>query len=239
MKQNLIYNPIPLLFCLCFTLSSCTARIDGSFAADGSVSLTVNISLMDRMAAMIQALSAAGGQPGALILDGPIIAQSISGAPGIASIILRNTSSSAVNGQVQISNINDFLSIADGRGFVNFSQSAGSGGRCLININRYNGAAILQLLSSEISDYLEIFMAPIVTGEEITKAEYLELVAGFYNRAIAIEIATSRIRATIDFPGQIRSVRGGTFTGRRVVFDIPLIDLLVLETPLSYEVIWN
>jgi hypothetical protein len=82
-------------------------------------------------------------------------------------------------------------------------------------------------------------MAPLATGEELDKAEYLELVASFYNRAISEEIAASRIRASLDFPGAVTSVQGGTFSGRRVTFDIPLLDLLVLETPLSYSVAWN
>ena len=77
----------------------------------------------------------------------------------------------------------------------------------------------------------------------MNKNEYLELVASFYNVTISNEIASSRIRASIEFPGSVRNViapgRTGTFSGRRANFDIPLLDLLVLETPLVYEVTWN
>jgi len=37
----------------------------------------------------------------------------------------------------------------------------------------------------------------------------------------------------------VQSVRGGTFSGRRAEFSIPLVDILVMETPLSYEVVWR
>jgi len=217
-------------------LFSCSARIDGSLSADGSAVLTVSMALEPRMTAMIQALAAAGGQGGA-VLDGPSISRSMSAAPGVASAALRNTTPSAVEGQVRISRIGDFLSAADGRGFINFVQ--GTGGRCEINISRENGSVILGLLSTEIADYLNALMAPIATGENLSRAEYLELVASFYNRAISDEIARSRIRASIEFPGTVSAVRGGTFSGRRANFDIPLVDLLVLSTPLSYEVRWN
>jgi hypothetical protein len=139
---------------------------------------------------------------------------------------------------VRISRIGDFLSATDGRSFIAFEQGQ-SGGRCGININRENGPVVLELLSSEISGYLNALMAPIATGESLSKTEYLELVASFYNRAISDEIAGSRIRASLEFPGTVSSVRGGTFSGRRAEFDIPLVDLLVLETPLRYEVNWN
>jgi len=226
------------LLCLAVLLPlfSCSARIDGVLSTDGSAILTVAMALEPRMTAMLQAVSAVGGQTGT-VLDGPSISRSMSAAPGVASASLRNTTPSAVEGQVRVSRIGDFLSAADGRGFISFSQ--GTGGRCEINISRENGPVILGLLSPEIADYLNALMAPIATGENLSRAEYLELVASFYNKAISDEIAGSRIRASIEFPGTVSAVRGGTFSGRRANFDIPLADLLVLSTPLSYEVRWN
>jgi len=238
MKQLSTCKTALIVLSLSLVFSSCTARIDGSLSANGSAQLTVNTSLGAGMTNLIQRLSAAGGQQGP-VLDGPAIARSLSGAPGITSASFRNITPSSISGQVRISRVNDFLSAAGGRGFIVFEQSAGAGGRCAINIDRRNSASILELLSPEISDYLNALMAPIVTGEEMNKQEYIELVAVFYNRIISNEIATSRIQVSVEFPGTVTRARGGTFTGRRASFDIPLIDLLVLETPLSYEVAWN
>ena len=223
-------------------LCSCAARIDGALAANGSASLSVSMSLGQQTAALVQRLAAAGGQGGP-VLDGPAISRSMAGAGGVASATLRNTGPAALEGQIRISAISEFLAAAsnraaNGRGFIEFAQS-GTGGRCTLNISRENGPAIIELLSPQIADFLNALMAPLATGENISKTEYLELVASFYNRAVSDEIAGSRIRAFIDFPGAVTSVSGGTFSGRRVNFDIPLLDLLVLETPLIYEVNWN
>jgi hypothetical protein len=162
----------------------------------------------------------------------------MSSAPGIASVSFRNTTPSAIEGTVRISSINEFLSAADNENpqnrFIVFEQR-----RLELNINRENGSVILELLSPEIADYLNALMAPVATGEELDKSEYLELVASFYNKAISDEIAGSRIRVSIEFPGSITSVRGGTFSGRRADFDIPLLDLLVLETPVVFQVEWR
>jgi len=221
-------------FC-CIFLPSCAARINGSLAADGSASLQVNMSLQPRMTALVQRMFAAGGQEGQ-VLDAPAIADSMS-VRG-TSVTLRNTGPAAVEGQMRISHIGDFLSAADDRGGSVFEQNAGKG-RLEININLNNGSEFLELLSPQITDYLNALMAPVATGEQLTKDEYLELVASFYNKPISDEIAVSRITASIDFPGTVTGVKGGTFSGRRVNFNIPLLDLLVLETPLVYEVTWN
>jgi hypothetical protein len=181
---------------------------------------------------LVRAVSVAGGQSQEQLLNGPAIAASMSRAPGIGSVTLVNTAPAAVQGNVRISNVGDFLSRANS--FIVFER-----GRCEININKGNGAIILESLSPEIAEYLNALMAPVVTAEELTRDEYLSLVTAFYNRGISDEIAASRVRASIDFPAPITSVTGGTYSGRRAEFDIPLVDLMVLETPLVFEVQWR
>jgi len=234
-KQTFLFLGLGLSL---LTLLSCAARIDGALAADGSASLSINVSLEPQMTSLIRRISTAGGQSDGPVLDGASISRSMSAARGVESASLRNTTPSAVDGQVRISAISQFLAAADGRGFITFEQGR-TGGQCVITINRENGPVLLELLSPQITDYLNALMAPIATGEELRRTEYLELVASFYNKAISDEIAGSRIRASIDFPGVVTNANGGTFSGRRVNYDIPLLDLLVLETPLIYQVSWN
>lgn len=232
MKASLIIFGLAAL-----VFSSCATSINGPLNADGSASLTINASLEPRTAALIRNLSAAAGTAqGNVILDGPLIAQSMTAAPGMASVSFRNTSPAAITGETHISQIGEFLGGA--QDFITFEQGA-SGGRCVITISRETGPGILSLLSPQITEYLAALMAPLATGEVLSIDEYLFMVSTVYNRAIADEISRSRIQASITFPGPIQSVRGGTFSGRRAYFDIPLVDLLVLETPLSYEVVWN
>jgi hypothetical protein len=220
-------------------LFSCSARINGSLAADGSAALSVNMALEPRITALIRSLAAAGGQPNAQILNGPSIAKTMSDSSfGNVTASFKNTSPSAIEGNVRITDINRFLAAGDAGGFVEFEQGK-SGGKCKIYIDLDNGPVILNILSPEIAIYLNVLMAPLATGEEMTKAEYLALVSSVYSRAIADEIASSKISAFISFPGQVTSAKGGIFASRRADFEIPLIDLLVLETPVIYEVSWK
>lgn len=243
MNNILYFRSVSKLFLFCVFLAflsffSCSTRINGSISADGSADLSLNVSLGPRMANLIRAVTTAGGRIDGPVLDGPAISRSMSDAPGIASVSLRNTNPSAIEGTVKVSKISEFLSAGYNRSFITFDQG-NAGGRCEITVNRANGQTILEMLSPEISDYLHALMAPIATGETLSKSEYLDLVASFYNKAISDEIAGSRLRASVDFPGNITAVRGGTYSGKRAEFDIPLVDLLVPNTPVSLEVRWR
>ena len=255
LRYNFLMKPIFFLSLLVLFFSSCAARINGSILADGSATMNVSMALEPRITSLIRTFTVVGGQTEGVVLDGQAIALSMDGAPGISSITLRNTAAAAIEGVVVINNINEFLSVSGGNrdfdgfesdfdeetagnGFFSFEQGA-SGGSLSVNINLENSPQILELLSPEISVYLEALMAPIATGEEMGKDDYLELVSMIYNQVISDEIASSRFRAVIEFPGRVSSVRGGTSSGRRATFDIPLLDILVLEEPLSYEVRWR
>jgi len=226
------------IFLSSFFFFSCNAKIAGPLDAKGQAAFTISMSLLPRMTDLIRKLNDAGGSERSEILSAAEIANSLKNAPGVESITLKNTAAQSVEGQIKVSKVGDFLSGSAGVRFIEFNQSSG-GGSCAININRQTAPEILSHFSREIRDYLEVLMAPIATGDEMSKAEYLRLVNSFFNKSISDEIASSKINAAVDLPGQVTSVKGGTFSGRRAVFDIPLIDILVLETPLQYEVKWR
>ena len=223
--------------------ASCTAQINGSLKGDGQADLQIRAALEPRMTALIGGLSAASGavQSDIPILDGPAIAASMSSAPGVASVSFKNTTPAAVEGPVKIAKIGDFLAPGGSKkaSFIDFEQNAGGGGKCTIKLSLASGPEILTLISPEISDYLSALMAPLATGEAMTKTGYLTLVGSVYGKGIADEISKAFVRASLEFPGPVQSAQGGTFSGRRAEFAIPLLDILVLETPLSYEVVWR
>ena len=221
-------------------VSSCAAQISGRVDQGGAGNFTVNAGLKPRFSALIGSFKSLAGQQDGAIIDGPLIASSLARAPGIASVSFRNTSPTAIEGPMNISAIGDFLAPGGATGFIRFERgSGGQGGRCTISISLDTGPKLLSLISPEIAEYLEALMAPIATGEAMTIAEYLEEVAKWYGPGVSAEIAEASIRASIDFPGPIQSVTNGKFSGRRAEFDIPLRELLVLQTPLHYEVLWR
>jgi hypothetical protein len=108
-----------------------------------------------------------------------------------------------------------------------------------VHLDRESGPEIIGLISRDAADYLSTLMAPLATGEKLTKTEYLALVSSIYDKAVADEIARSKLSAVFAVPGRVRSARGGAFTGREARFEVPLLDILVLEQPLDYEIVWG
>jgi hypothetical protein len=209
---------------------------------DGQADLGINAELKPNMSALIGRFAALSGtaKPGQPLLVGPALANSMTGAAGIASVSFANKTTSSIEGSVKISRINDFLSSGNISGIIKFEQKNSAGeGFFSVNLSLASGPWVIGLISPEFGAYLNTLGAPIATGEVMTKAEYLTFVTSIYGKDIADEIAASSIRASVNFPGVIQRVKGGTFTGRKAEFEIPLLDILVLEKPLSYEVVWK
>jgi hypothetical protein len=239
MKKDLF-----LLSAVLLLLASCSARINGNLKRDGSAELAIRASLEPRMAALIRSLDAASSSgSGGMVIDGAAIGRSMAAAPGISSVFLRNADPVTVEGTIAVSRIDQFLMLPESRGggrlrFIQYEQGAG-GGRLVISLDRDSAPQLISLISGDVTEYLSALMAPAATGEILTRAEYLVLVASVYGKAAAGEIAAAKINAVLDFPGSVSAVRGGSFQGSRVQFEVPLLDLLVLESPLSYEVTWK
>lgn len=225
-------------------LFSCSVRLDGTIRSGGQTEVKIRAALEPKTADLIRSLQALmGGAPGGRIIDGPALARSLASAPGISSAVLNNTSSTAVEGNIAISRLDQFLAIAgdSNRRFITWQETGSggaTGGSIKIAIDHDSAPGILALISPDIIGYLEALMAPAATGDRITRAEYLSLVGSFYGKTVADEMAAARIHLSLDFPRPIKQISGGTASGARAVFDIPLVDFLVLETPLVYEVSW-
>ncbi|MDR1390559.1 MAG: hypothetical protein LBJ31_11375 [Treponema sp.] len=230
---------------LLFTLVSCSAQISATLAADASAGAELNASIGTQTAALIRSLaavSARGADSGAAapVLDGPALSRSLSRSPGITQADLRNRTPERIAGTIKIGAIGDLLA-ADRTAQVTrqvFRYDA-AGRRLAIHFDRTIAPKALLLLSAEASDYLSALMAPAATGEALGKTEYRALVRSIYGEAIAAEIDAGKITVTLTLPGQVLSSKGGSFQGRVARFEIPLIDLLVLEQAIDYEVTWQ
>ncbi|MDR1215237.1 MAG: hypothetical protein LBK25_00985 [Treponema sp.] len=228
-------------------LTSCSAQIAGVVSDDGSADITIQSGLQPSMTELIHSLFKIGGGVSQNIIDANSINASISASKGVKTARFRNITSSAIEGTISLSRINDFLSVAGQRSqFLTFDSQ---NGRLLVVIDRTSAPRIVSLLSPDFVDYLSCLMSPAALEDYQyikTKAEYLDELQNFFGSFkdkklaanLVSDIKKANIRITIDFPKDVKSVQGGHFSGKRAEFDAPLLDLLVLETPLTYEVRW-
>ncbi|MCL1929432.1 MAG: hypothetical protein FWG07_11660 [Treponema sp.] len=233
--MNKYLRVLPILTIVVF-LPSCSARINAQLVQNGSGSVQLQAGLEPNMIALIRSFSSLSGAQSGSVLDAAALNRSLTSARGIASSALRNAGQERIEGTIGISRISDLLNSGVNR-FVQYEAGASSG-RLAIHLNRSIAPQLLTQIYPEAVDYISALMAPAATGEALSKADYLVLVESVYGKPLAAEIAASRVTATITMPGTVKSVKGGTYSGREARFDIALVDLLVLEQPLNYEIMW-
>ena len=233
---NLKIGIVPIIAAVIVFFPSCSGRINAELAQNGSGTVRLEAGLEPNMTALIRSFVSMGSGESGPLLDAVSLNRSLSAAHGISSSSLRNTGQEKVEGTIGIRNIGDLLNTGANR-FVQYT-TASSGNKLAISLDRTIAPQILIQIYPEAVDYLSALMAPAATGEALSKAEYLTLVESVYGKPLTAEISSSRVNAVIILPGTVTSVKGGTSSGREARFDIPLIDLLVLEQPLYYEINW-
>ncbi|MCX7655317.1 MAG: hypothetical protein N2Z76_02200 [Treponemataceae bacterium] len=171
-----------------------------------------------------------------LAIDSRSIEESLRALPGVERVSLKNISPNALEGALQINDISLFLRRIP-MGTVSFvSPTEGS---LELQLSRNNRDALLALFTSNVRDYLDALMAPVVTGEKLSRKEYLALVESVYGASLRREIEQSRLRITCTVPGTIAAIEGGTSEGKVGSFSLPVIDFLVLEQPIVLKISWK
>jgi hypothetical protein len=246
-----------IIIFLCALFAACSGQIEGTFSMAAYADLKVSAELQPKTAALIRRLSTRAGATPPALLNAAALINSFSQLEGIEKVSFVNKSPNLVDGQLAITRIDELIAEHAGAGrgggggagtgtasrrFITWEQNA-DGGRALIYLDRENGPKVLSFLSASLNDYLSSLLAPISTGEELSLVEYIDMVKSIYGEDIANEIAASRLRLRLKFPAKITSmvtsIQGGTSSVDTVVFDMPLIGLLVLEKPLSCEIKWG
>lgn len=94
---------------------------------------------------------------------------------------------------------------------------------------------IIEILSSipEITDYLDLLMAPIYTGEQISEPEYLELFASVYGDSFAQDFEKTNFNISVQTLLTIKDIEisnshlfGVNFENKTANIQIPLYKLL-------------
>lgn len=97
---------------------------------------------------------------------------------------------------------------------------------------------IIEILCTipEITDYLDLLMAPIYTGEELSETEYLELFASVYGKSFAQDFEKTNLCITIQTLKTVKDVEISNseltlvkFNNKTVEIQIPLYKLLCYD----------
>ena len=110
---------------------------------------------------------------------------------------------------------------------------------------KINPTNIIELLCTipEITDYLDLLMAPIYTGEELSESEYLELFASVYGESFAKDFENTNLLLQIEVLQNIKQIQTesqsiGTveFSNKTAKIKIPLYKLLCKQDLTSFKI---
>ena len=146
-----------------------------------------------------------------------------------------------------------FLNLTDGntRAF-NLDRRAK---RFAITLTKETIAKTVAALPSELFEYADLLMAPVLTGESMSEEEYLGLIAAAYGPQSATDLKACSFELTVQCPGEVvaaftREFAGGSLggasspaadvdaaaSGAEARFTIPAVKVFALSSPLQLVV---
>lgn len=106
------------------------------------------------------------------------------------------------------------------------SQETDAAGRRGVKI-RFSAETMRKLYSvlpEEVRSYIDLFLAPVFTGEVMTDGEYTDILASLYGQALADELSSAELQIVLVSP-----------SGRRQSRKIPLFRLLNLSDDIVFS----
>ena len=91
-----------------------------------------------------------------------------------------------------------------------------------IKVSKKNLLKFYDELPEELQAYLDMFMSPVFTGEEMTDAEYMELISEVYGQELADEFSDATIKIAVESPAGNKK------------YLIKLIDILNIKNELIF-----
>lgn len=104
---------------------------------------------------------------------------------------------------------------------------------------------VVKSLPEESQSYLDLLMAPVITGEQMSASEYVELVGAVYGDEMSKELASSAVKISLVTPAGVQLKKSSLSDTKnvktaadRVVFSIPLAEFLTLSTAQTFSISW-
>jgi hypothetical protein len=114
-------------------------------------------------------------------------------------------------------------------------------GLLYLSIGPENIKEFVNMLSEDDREYIDLLMAPAITGENLSAAEYEDLIKQGYGEKLAKELKKSKFNISLTCPRKINSITIKPFgsvskNGNKGTVDIPLSELLCVHEPIFIEV---
>jgi len=199
---------------LAMLLTGCTVDLDVAVTQKGGAALTAGSVMGKAIEKTIRSVS--GTSDTASLFNIPELEEQFSQA-GFTGVSAQERTSAGLRLTMGITDIAEGIASVPGV----ITAAAKSGKKSVtITLTEQIMRSTAAMLPQHEQDYLELLMAPVLTGDPMEADEYLELMASVYGQNVADELAGSTLSITIREPAP---------GGRKTVVSVPLVQLLTLH----------
>ncbi|UTC65098.1 hypothetical protein E4O00_02680 [Treponema sp. OMZ 788] len=227
---------IMLMLIACLVLTSCAPKADVFVQPSGDVVVTLDIQTGKTIDALLENAAQFTAEEKAKspsIFNTEEIKKELE-AKGIKVLNMTTNSIAGINAKIKIMS-------KDMDGETSFVKTDMKAGLLSLSIGPDNIKEFVSLLSEDDREYIELLMAPAITGEPIETAEYEDLIKAAYGDKLASDLKRSKFHVSITCPKKIKSIKITPFgysskDGNKGTVDIPLSELLCVRDPIFVEV---
>ena len=220
-----------------FALVQCSARQDITLSVDGSGTADVDISLDPVLMRYLRDLSGSMGDEDAplQVFDVEEIRRRFAERPGIELAEAGTAGAGLLSLSVRFDDVAALLS-EESASFLSVTRSGGRS-RLEVLVGRDTVEEALSYSPLDGSSVSQMLLPPGGMGtEEYT--EYLLWALEEYEepQVLREKIESASLRLRVEVNGEIVSQNGGVRDGNTVTFELPVVELLTLESPRRYAV---
>jgi hypothetical protein len=222
-----------------FIFSSCSVKNEISLAADGSGRASLEANIDEALVFYMQSLAELTGEQSK---DGKLfnveeIKKGIEENPGVRVESIKNFDDRKITSTVSFNNIEELILETRenlGRQVISFKEfGAEKEIKIYIDIDNFTDIAPLFPM---VEEPLFMTFGPL-ENQGLTEEEYLEMMEYALGDGGGELIKKSMITTEITIDGNLISQKGGTVSEKNtVVFETPLIRLLLLDKPIEYSI---
>lgn len=224
-------NYVIFLFSVLFVFS-CTPKTEIFIQPSGDAIVTIDITAAAVMETLVKNVTQFSGNGNTeSIFDVQEIREKLDGG-NIQVLSMSTDSVAGIKTKLKIKNTgthSDFVTVDIKNGLL------------LLKIAPENIREFSDTLSADDKEYLNLLMAPVLTGVDSSAFEYEELIKSAYGEKLAIELKKSSFKSVITCPKKIQSVKITPIgkikkEAEKAFVEIPLSELLCLTEPVFAEV---
>ncbi|MBO4404287.1 MAG: hypothetical protein J5780_03025 [Treponema sp.] len=233
-----------ILACLVFMLASCGASLSVKAGNDRSAKVQFGMELGKVFASTFEDIAQNTGANDFDLFSEKEISSAFNGSDfKDVKVSVPSKTSLSVSGTVPPSEKQKAVSNEGSLKIANFVLCTDSSLTLIISPESVKGLSAQ--FPQESREFLDLFMAPVLTDEKMSIPEYLDLVASVYGDDIAGEIKNASISVSLECPSgknikktSLSNAASSKTGSSKTTFAIPLADFLCLDLTRVFSISW-